>query len=159
MIYKKIKSAIMLYLIPVIVLLEFTIAVKVRAQSQMPVSTAGKFESKERNAVIDTLVKKVNDYYVFPEVAQKMADVIRQRQKHHDYDTVTNREVFAKMLQTRTRAPHPKKWSINSRKPGRYPISILKRWNTWMGMSVSCNWIPFFRLTGSRTSLPGRCNF
>ncbi|HTI12150.1 MAG TPA: S41 family peptidase [Puia sp.] len=88
----------MLYLIPVIVLLEFTIAVKVRAQSQMPVSTAGKFESKERNAVIDTLVKKVNDYYVFPEVAQKMADVIRQRQKHHDYDTVTSREVFAKML-------------------------------------------------------------
>src|SRR6266849_1334738 len=82
----------------VISLLEFTVAFHARAQSQAPVSTPGKFEPVERNAVIDTLVKKVNDYYVFPEMAKKMTDVLRQHQKHHDYDTVTNREIFAKML-------------------------------------------------------------
>ncbi len=85
-------------IIPVIILLEFTFALKLRAQGQMTVSTAEKFESKERNVVIDTLVKKIIDYYVFPEVAQKMTDAIRQRQKHHEYDTVTNRQGFAKML-------------------------------------------------------------
>lgn len=82
----------------VIALLEFTIAFDVRAQSQTLVSPPGKFEPAERNAVIDTLVKQINDYYVFPEVAKKMSDVLRQHQKHRDYDTVTNREVFAKML-------------------------------------------------------------
>jgi ribosomal protein S15P/S13E len=84
----------------IIALLEFTIALDTRAQSQMLVSPPGKFEPAERNAVIDTLVKRLNDYYVFPEVAKKMTDAIRQHKKLHDYDTLTNREVFARILTT-----------------------------------------------------------
>ena len=48
--------------------------------------------------MIDTLLQKINDYYVFADVAKKMKDAIRQHQRHHDYDTVTSREIFAKLL-------------------------------------------------------------
>lgn len=82
----------------VVVLLEWSAGSAVRAQSHLPVSSAPKLEPAERNAVIDTLVEKVNDYYVFPDVAKKMTDAIRQRQRHHDYDTVSSREVLAKLL-------------------------------------------------------------
>ncbi len=57
-----------------------------------------KLNSVERNEVIDTLVWKIDNYYVFPEVAKKMTDAIRKHQLNHDYDTVTNRAVFARLL-------------------------------------------------------------
>jgi hypothetical protein len=81
-------------LIALLLLLNIAIITCANAQN-MP---AGKMSQAERNTVIDTLVKKVNDYYVFPDVAKKMTDAVRQHQKHHDYDTITSRQFFAKML-------------------------------------------------------------
>ncbi|SEO35409.1 S41 family peptidase [Mucilaginibacter sp. OK283] len=57
-----------------------------------------KMGAAERKAVIDTLVVKVNALYVYEDVAKKMATAIRQHQQHHDYDTITSRQVLAKRL-------------------------------------------------------------
>ena len=57
-----------------------------------------RFTPAERQAVIDTLIAKVSSFYVYEDVAKKMTETIRQHQLHHDYDTITNRAVFAKTL-------------------------------------------------------------
>jgi hypothetical protein len=57
-----------------------------------------KLNSDERNKVIDTLVWKINNYYVFPDMAKKMTDAIRRHQLDHDYDTVTDGASFARLL-------------------------------------------------------------
>lgn len=59
-----------------------------------------KLTSAERNEVIDTLLAKVNAIYVFKDIAKKMSEAIRQHHQHHDYDTIADREVFAKVLTT-----------------------------------------------------------
>jgi hypothetical protein len=57
-----------------------------------------KLTTAERQAVIDTLIAKVNALYVYEDVAKKMTAAVRQHQKHHDYDTITDRQFFAKVL-------------------------------------------------------------
>ena len=66
-----------------------------QAQQQTP---PPKLTPAERIAVIDTLVAKVNTLYVYEELAKQMTAAILQHQQHHDYDAITNREVFAKQL-------------------------------------------------------------
>jgi C-terminal processing protease CtpA/Prc len=53
-----------------------------------------------RSQVIDGLVKKLNDAYVFPEVAKKMEQAIRERLQKKDYDMVTSAAQFATLLTT-----------------------------------------------------------
>jgi C-terminal processing protease CtpA/Prc len=48
--------------------------------------------------VIDTLINRLDALYVYENVAKKMSEAIRLHQQQHDYDTVTNRQVFASML-------------------------------------------------------------
>jgi hypothetical protein len=62
------------------------------------------FTAKERNAVIDTLITKLDSVYVYREVAKKMSEAIRLHQQRRDYDTVTNRHVFATMLTAQLQA-------------------------------------------------------
>src|SRR6476659_2911404 len=51
-----------------------------------------------RSAVIDGLLKELNDEYVFPETAKKMEADIRSRQKNNEYDSVTSSRAFADKL-------------------------------------------------------------
>jgi hypothetical protein len=51
-----------------------------------------------RVEAIDTLVAKLNDHYVFPDKAAKIAAVLRQRQQEGKYDGMTNGEQLAKQL-------------------------------------------------------------
>ncbi|MBS1663164.1 MAG: S41 family peptidase [Bacteroidetes bacterium] len=60
--------------------------------------------AKERNAVIDSLVAKLGRIYVYEDVAQKMGDVLRLHRSRGDYDTVSDRAVFARMLTSELRA-------------------------------------------------------
>ena len=53
-----------------------------------------------RTEVIDTMVKKLNENYIFPETAKKMETAIRGRVKNHEYDTVTSSQTFAELLTT-----------------------------------------------------------
>ncbi len=62
------------------------------AQPDMPVDAA------TRSAVIDTLLKQLNDAYVFPEVAKKMEADIRSRIAAKEYDSVDSSTAFAQKL-------------------------------------------------------------
>jgi hypothetical protein len=48
--------------------------------------------------VIDTLVAKLNAYYVFPEKAKQVEVVLRQRQREGKYDGITDGKQLAKQL-------------------------------------------------------------
>ncbi len=51
-----------------------------------------------RAQVIDTLVTRMNEYYVFPEKARRIDALLRQRQRAGAYDAVTSGAQLAKML-------------------------------------------------------------
>jgi retinol-binding protein 3 len=55
-------------------------------------------DAATRAQVIDGAIAKLNESYVFPETAKKMAEDIRSRQKKGKYDAVTDGATFAKML-------------------------------------------------------------
>ena len=58
----------------------------------------GLLNASERRAVVEALVQKVNDYYVYPDVAHKMTEALLRNYAHHDYDTITDRATFARQL-------------------------------------------------------------
>src|SRR2546427_10450154 len=55
-------------------------------------------DTAARAAVIDGGLKALNDNYVFPEVAKKMEQAIRERQQHRAYDSITSAREFAQTL-------------------------------------------------------------
>jgi len=55
-------------------------------------------DAKTRAAVIDGAVKALNENYVFPDVAKKMEQAVRERMKRKEYDNITGAENFARML-------------------------------------------------------------
>jgi C-terminal processing protease CtpA/Prc len=55
-------------------------------------------DAKMRAEVIDGALKALNDNYVFPEIAQKMDQAIRERQKRKEYDSITSASKFAETL-------------------------------------------------------------
>ena len=57
-----------------------------------------KIDAATRTRVIDGTIAKLNEFYVFPEMAKKMEDAVRARQKRSEYDSVTDGDAFAKML-------------------------------------------------------------
>lgn len=57
-----------------------------------------KIDVAERQRVIDGIAKNLNEFYVYPDLAQKMADAVRANQKVGDYDAVTDPDAFANRL-------------------------------------------------------------
>lgn len=55
-------------------------------------------DAATRKEVIDTLLKRLNDAYVFPETAAKMEQAIRARVEKKEYDTLTSAKQFAQKL-------------------------------------------------------------
>lgn len=55
-------------------------------------------DNATRTAVIDTLLKELNDSYVFPEVAKRMETDVRNRMKNKEYENITSAQEFAKKL-------------------------------------------------------------
>ena len=80
------------------VLFPIALTLGAHAQDKHATNSGKNMGAAERKAVIDTLVAKVNALYVYEDVAKKMTAAIRQHQQHHDYDTITSRDVFAKRL-------------------------------------------------------------
>jgi AraC family transcriptional regulator len=54
--------------------------------------------AKMRAEVIDGALKALNDNYVFPDVAKKMEQAIREREKRKEYDSITSARKFAETL-------------------------------------------------------------
>jgi hypothetical protein len=55
-------------------------------------------DAATRARVIDGAIAKLDEFYVFPEVAKKMGMAVRARAKHGEYDSVTDGNAFAKLL-------------------------------------------------------------
>jgi hypothetical protein len=79
------------FVIPCMLTLTVTGAIA-RLPSTIEVNRATQME------VIDTLVSKLNSYYVFPDKAKQAEAVLRQRQGESKYDGITNGEQLAKQL-------------------------------------------------------------
>jgi hypothetical protein len=57
-----------------------------------------KLDAAERHRVVDGAVANLKQYYVYPDVAQKMADSLRAHEKSGDDDAVKDGEDFARLL-------------------------------------------------------------
>jgi ketosteroid isomerase-like protein len=57
-----------------------------------------KVDAPTRTRVIDGIVAKLNEFYVFPETATKMAAALHEHQKQGAYDAVVDGDAFAKLL-------------------------------------------------------------
>jgi retinol-binding protein 3 len=76
-------------------LLALSIAGVAVAQPEQPDLT---IDAATRTKVIDGILKRLNDSYVFPEVAKKMEVSIRERVDKKEYDQLTSAKEFAKKL-------------------------------------------------------------
>ncbi|HZS46123.1 MAG TPA: S41 family peptidase [Blastocatellia bacterium] len=69
------------------------------AQGQGPAQQPDRtIDSAERDAVIDGLIKLLNDNYVFPDTAKKMEDALRTHQQNKEYDNITSAISFVQTL-------------------------------------------------------------
>ena len=73
-----------------------------------------KIDAATRARVVDGAVAKLNEYYVFPETAKKMAEAVQARLKSGAYDTITGGDDFANTLTEDLRAvSHDKHLGVN----------------------------------------------
>jgi len=55
-------------------------------------------DAATRSQVVDTILKRLNEAYVFPDVAKKMEQSIRERLQKKEYDQITSAKQFATTL-------------------------------------------------------------
>ena len=60
-------------------------------------------DANMRGEVIEGAIKRLNDFYVFPDVAKQMEKALRDRMQNKEYDSVTSGRAFAEMLTTHLR--------------------------------------------------------
>ena len=73
-----------------------------------------KIDAATRARVIDGAIANLNEFYVYPETAKKMADAVQAKLKSGGYDTVTGAEDFAQMLTADLQAvSHDKHLRVN----------------------------------------------
>lgn len=116
------------------------------AQPEQPDLTV---DAATRTQVIDTILKRLNESYVFPDIAKKMEDSIRERIAKKEYDQITSAKQFATTLTNdlqavshdkhlRVRYSHQ---AIPERGPQREPTAEerdqRKRDLTWMNHGFS----------------------
>src|SRR5438132_14394026 len=76
--------------------------------------TSGIIDAAMRDRVIEGAISKLNEFYVFPETARKMEDVLRARQRKGEYDAVTGGGLFAALLSKHLQeVSHDKHLSVN----------------------------------------------
>ena len=68
------------------------------ALAQMPEQPDLTIDAATRTKVIDGILKRLNDSYVFPETAKKMEQSIRERVTNKEYDQITSAKAFATKL-------------------------------------------------------------
>lgn len=79
----------------ILLLLTFIAVTGAVAQPEQPDLT---IDAATRTKVIDGILKRLNDSYVFPEVAKKMEQSIRERADRKEYDQITSAKEFASQL-------------------------------------------------------------
>ena len=76
-------------------LITLSVASVTAAQPEQPDLT---IDAATRTQVIDAIIKRLNDSYVFPDVAKKMEQSIRERVDKKEYDQITSAKQFATTL-------------------------------------------------------------
>ncbi|MCA1592836.1 MAG: S41 family peptidase [Acidobacteria bacterium] len=72
-------------------------------------------DAAARTEVIEGVIKRLNDFYVFPEVAKQMEAAIRQRMQNKEYDRITSAALLAQTLTSHLRAiSHDKHLEVHS---------------------------------------------
>jgi retinol-binding protein 3 len=61
-------------------------------------------DAATRARIIDGAIEKLNESYVYPDIAKKMGDDVKAREKRGEYDSVTDGDAFARMLTDNFRA-------------------------------------------------------
>ena len=79
-------------------------ALPAAAQQPAPATPDVAIDAAERAEVIDSALAALQKSYVFPDMAARMADDVRARQKAGDYDALANGREFAKALTEHLRA-------------------------------------------------------
>jgi hypothetical protein len=80
-----------------------------------------KIDAAARASAIEGAIAKLNESYVFPDVAKKMAEAVRDRLKRGEYDDVTNGMAFAaKLTEHFQDVSHDKHLRVNFF-PGTFP--------------------------------------
>ena len=73
-----------------------------------------KIDAATRARVIDGAIAQLNEFYVFPETAKKMGEVVKAKQKKGDYDSITDGDAFATRLTDNFReVSHDKHLRVN----------------------------------------------
>jgi hypothetical protein len=71
-------------------------------------------DAAERQRAIDGAAAMLNEFYVFPEIAKKMEEAIRAKQKAGAYESLTNGDTFAERLTADLReVSHDKHLNVN----------------------------------------------
>jgi C-terminal processing protease CtpA/Prc len=98
-----------------IIALAFTLACSQTITAQQPRERPDMtIDGAARTEVIDGVLKKLNDAYIFPEVAKKMEQAIRERVQKKEYDSVTSALKFAETLTTHLQeVSHDKHLRVN----------------------------------------------
>lgn len=68
------------------------------ALAQPPEQPDLTIDAATRTKVIDGVLKRLNDSYVFPDVAKKMEQSIRERVNNKEYDQITSAKEFSRKL-------------------------------------------------------------
>lgn len=89
------SSGILFVRLALVLLLALVFANSAVAQPEEPDLT---IDAATRTKVIDTILKRLNDSYVFPDVAKKMEQSIRERVDKKEYDQITSAKLFATTL-------------------------------------------------------------
>ena len=114
-------------------------------------------DSATRSAVIDLLLKELNETYVFPETAKKMETDIRARVAANEYDSVTSARGFAEKLtadlQSVSKDKHLKvKYSYDvlpTRQDRREPTEAEIEQNRWFNRRVNYGFEKIERMNGN----------
>jgi hypothetical protein len=71
-------------------------------------------DAATRARVIDAAIVKIDEFYVFPDVAKKMGMAVRSRARRGEYDSITDGNVFANLLTEHFRyVSHDKHLSVS----------------------------------------------
>lgn len=71
-------------------------------------------DAATRKNVIEGVISNLNEYYVSPELAKKMADALRKQENQGDYNAVSGGDAFASMLTKNLQAvSHDKHLRVN----------------------------------------------
>ncbi|WP_395009587.1 S41 family peptidase [Undibacterium sp.] len=84
---------------PLLVIISSIFIISNSAMAQMPVAKKDlDITANDKQIVIQELQQGMSKKYVFPEVADKVNAMLKQRQKNGDYDKITSGQEFAKAL-------------------------------------------------------------